>query len=226
MTATERELELRVSNAAYGRISDWLRGDLRDSARSGVFAAVYLAGASLLASFVLFMLLFYLQITFFRYYASEAALILPAVVIAAMYPAYFFWGRQPYRRVELDSGEVRIPVQFSRPLALVETSDTADTAWRDWMFFPAWLTAKAIHQAQAPMRAARADTRGMARLLVHLLERNRRVSLHDLENELRLPNTAALLNSLTEIDGVLFFHADFPAVSLNDDLRRKVMSFL
>jgi hypothetical protein len=225
MTATERELELRVSNATYQRVSDWLGEELRDNARHGLIGAGFVAIAAVIANAVLYFLLVSLEFWLLGHRMGASTFVWPALLLAAMYPAYFFWGRQPYRRVALDSGEVRIPMRFDKPIPLAGSSD-GDFPLRDWLFFPAWLSAKAIRQALTPMRAARADTLAMARILVYLLERNRRVSLHDLENELRLPDTAALLNSLTEIDGVLFFHADFPAVSLNDDLRQKVASFL
>lgn len=227
MTAAENEPELRVSNAAFQRVSDWLAGELRDNARHGLVAAGLLTVGAIASNLILYFLLLGLALWIFGRYAGAWSLIGPALLLAAMYPACFKWGRDHYRRVHLNSGEVRIPVQFSKPLALVETSDNQDAAtWSDWLFFPAWLTGKAVHQFLAPTRAAKADTNAMARILVHLIEQGRRVSLHDLESELRLSNAAAALNALAEIDGVLYFHADYPAVTLNDDLRRRVMSFL
>jgi citrate lyase beta subunit len=76
------------------------------------------------------------------------------------------------------------------------------------------------------LRAARADNDAIGRILVHLLEVGRRSTLFDVEDAVRLKNTAAALNLLVHMQGVLVWQSDFPAISINDDLRDKLAQLI
>jgi citrate lyase beta subunit len=92
--------------------------------------------------------------------------------------------------------------------------------------FPAWLLAQALHYTFAPLRAARADNDAIAHILVYLLEASRRTSLFDIEDAVPIRNAAAALNLMVHMQGVLVWQSDFPAISINDDLRAKLAQLI
>ncbi len=229
-SVSQSEVRLQVSAQAYERIAAWVGNELRDDARSGVIAAalygVIWVGANI------FMLVV-LTVVIARFLPSSRAVglapLLAVGILIAAYPIQYFSYRRTQQRVKLRSGTVVLPRGLQKPEAALTPGDTADqfiNALIQLTAFPAWVASQAILHAIAPARAARADTMAMARAFLVLLESSRRVSFFDLEDALKSPRLAAALSLLVQMRGVLVWQADFPALSINDDLRANLKQLL
>ncbi len=229
VTATN-EAQLRVSAQAYDRISAWISQELRAEAYNGLVAAVLYTLVWVAANiFVLVLLSAIISWFLPRQGTLGLAPLLALGVMCAAYPVQYFTYRSTQHRVKLHSGTVILPRGHRKPDAQLTPGDPADqitNALVQFTAFPAWLAAQALHHALAPTRAGRADTGTMARVLVVLLERGQRVSLFDIEDALGTKRLAATLNLLVHMQGVLVWQTDFPAISINDDLRAKLTQFL
>jgi hypothetical protein len=144
------------------------------------------------------------------------------LLLGLTYPVYFVVSHRKVGSVKLRSGVVSLP----RRRLDEEPSDLAEAFMWPLLTLPAWLAGQAIHHGLTPMRVARVDVPVMARAFVCLLEHGKRMSLFDLEDSLQEPNLAASIRVIVHMRGVLTWDADFPAISINDDLRDKLAQLI
>lgn len=231
---SENEAELRISRAAHERIEVWVRRTLKSHARHGLIAAMLFAALAVFANGAVYAaLLIAIYRESLRAVGSEgmtAAALIALGLLAVMYPAYFFFHRQPVSRTKLASGVVKLPVDKHETLALVPTDETSELntfRWRvDFVLFPAWLTHMAVQHAIAPWQAWRADAPMVARVLTTLLIKHRRTDLLELEAELAGQPVAAAVNAARHIDGMLFWHRSEVSVSMNTELRQTLAAMI
>lgn len=225
------EPELRITLSAMERTRGWLDEQMRDHARHGVVTALVLVLFGLIANFVVFVSVLFLALHLVpHWFETELTLsALALLVLFLMYPAYIFGGRPGSRSFKLNRGTVTLAAEVYEPPEFLPGSEVVTRSWRplvDYCTFPAWLLHKALRNAKAPLTAKRADTETMARVLLLLLRERRRLSIHDIEDAMPTPGMAAAINALVHVRGVLVFHADYPALGLNDELQQTLRAML
>jgi hypothetical protein len=227
-------VELRISGAARARIENWLRDEMLSVTFHGLIGAVFLALLALAATIFVYIMLVAIALRLFIRAGGEAgailALGLPVVVLVAMHPVYLFWGRPRAFEVPLKEGIVFVPNDGLREIGKLP-EDRVEFAfeWRavvDYLMFPAWLAHNAVQQVLMSLEARRADTGTMTGVLVLLIHLDRRVSLFDIEDAMPTPKLAHALNALRNLDGILLWRRDFASISMNDELRAKLVEMV
>lgn len=231
MNAMSNETELRVTVSAIERIRGWVAVQLHFHARSGLTTALVLALFGVIANVVVFLSVLFLALQLMpRMFANEIVFeILAVVVLLLMYPTYVFGGRPGSRKFKLRSGTVVLAAEVYTPPEFLPGPRTAEKDWHmfvDYCTFPAWLLHKAWRHLKAPAVARAADRETMARVLTYLLQEQRRISIHDLEDAMPTPRMAGAINALVYVPGVLVFHEDYPALALNDELQQTLRGML
>jgi hypothetical protein len=228
--AATNEATLQLSGGSYERVAAWVANELREEAYNGIVAAVLFCFAWLAANVFMIVLLSAIFVQFLRFSGGLGlAPILAIAVLGAAYPLQYFAYRRTQNRVKLRTGIVTLPQAEKQSEPMMQQSDPWDgiaDALINLTAFPAWLAGSALRYSLAPMRASRADNHAIGRVLLYLLETGRRASLFDVEDAVPLKNTAAALNLVVHMQGVLVWQSDFPAISINDDLRDKLAQLI
>jgi hypothetical protein len=147
----------------------------------------------------------------------ELFLLVPACILAAMYPYYFFVHKKKPVVAELSGGTVRIPCNRLTPETLFDSAP-AGVRLVDFLFFPVWALDRAIVHLGLARKAIKPDTWAMARLLGLLYAEDRRVTAYDADTVLREPGLPRAMEALQVLPGVVFHTNGGLSVSLNDDL--------
>lgn len=230
MNASVQHLQTaHFSHAGRERLRAWLRAEFKSHVRHELLAAfLYLALAVLAHAFV------YVLVTMFTlHYTGGISIefnqpllifLTPALILLSMYPLYWWLYRAPTVEIGLSSGPVRLRCRRMTPVSLLGSSDQGDTtAFKlQFLLFPVWAVASALRHLGDALRAARVDVRTVSHVLEYLVAQGRRVTLLDLDAELREPNLPAALRALELQPGVLFFTGEHLSIALNDELTEKV----
>ncbi|MCB9895224.1 MAG: hypothetical protein H6839_12290 [Planctomycetes bacterium] len=211
------------------QLREWLRVEYKGHLWHEVFAALVFAVFALIAHGVAFFFTAYV-ITYVSGGAildadSMAVLVLPALVLLAMYPVYWWLYRTPVVDIALPSGPLRIRSKKMTPAPLFESADPApeSTLGMQMLLFPVWTVASCISHVAGAVHAARADTWVMARVLTLLYQHNRRMSVLDLDMSLREPNLPGALRALELEPGVLFYTENDLSLVLNDEVTQRII---
>lgn len=155
----------------------------------------------------------------------ELFLLIPACILAAMYPYYFFVHKKKPVMAELSGGTVRIPCNRLTPETLFDSSP-AGLRLVDFLFFPVWALDRAIVHLGLARKAIRPDTWAMARLLGLLYAEDRRVSACDADTMLSEDGLPRAIEGLQVLPGVVFHTNEGLSLSLNNELTETISAEL
>ena len=218
-----------LSHRQLENLRAWLRVEFKGHAVHELMAALVFAFLALIAHGVAFALTTYVVAymssgAVFRT-DSLAVLVLPALVLLAMYPIYWWLYRTPVVDVGLPSGNLRIRSKRLTPPQLFEPSepDAESGFGMQMLLFPVWATASCISHLAGVLHALKADSWVMARILGFLYQHNRRISVLDLDMSLHEPGLPAALRALELEPGVLFYTENDLSLVLNDEFTQRIL---
>lgn len=217
------------SHAGRERLRAWLRAEFKSHVLHELLAAlIYLALAVLAHAFVYFgttvVVAAYTGRALIYTHQEHLFFLLPLLILLGMYPFYWWLYRAPTVEIGLASGPVRLRCRRMTAVILLETDERATNSdfRMQFLLFPVWAVASALRHMGDALRAARVDVRTVSHVLEYLVAQGRRVTLLDLDAELREPNLPAALRALELQPGVLFFTGEHLSIALNDELTDKV----
>ncbi|MBZ0137955.1 MAG: hypothetical protein K8I27_16485 [Planctomycetes bacterium] len=206
-----------LTYAELERLRAWVESELRLHRRVEVISVAALALFTLLATAGAYILVVFAVIYFEGASAGLAGTVmLPGLVVAAMFPVYYMLHRKPVVTVPLTQGELRIASRRLDPVALMGGGDQRFEY--EVLLFPPWVAGLAINHLARLWKISGFDSWVIARVLAHLYRENRRVHVHDLDMALNEPGLAGAIHALECLPGLLFFTEGELALALSDDL--------
>jgi hypothetical protein len=217
------------SHARRERLRGWLHAEFKSYVWHELLAALFYLALAVLAHAFVYVLVTMVALQFTGRIGIELdkpqlIFLVPLLILLAMYPLYWWLYRAPTVEIGLASGPVRLRCQHMTPVILVETGDqTTNADFRiQVLLFPVWAVASALRHLGDAVRALRVDVRTVSHVLEYLVAQGRRVTLLDLDAELREPKLPAALRALELQPGVLFFTGEHLSIALNDELAEQI----
>lgn len=217
------------SHAGRERLRAWLRSQFKGHVWHELLAALIYAVLAVIAHVFVYVLVTVVSLQFtgrssILFHQEYLIFLIPLLILLAMYPLYWWQYRAPVVEIGLAGGSVRLRCSNMTPAVLVETEErnTNSDLNLQFLLFPVWAVASAITHLGDALRALRVDARTACHVLEYLVAQDRRVSLLDLDTELREPNLPAALRALELQPGVLYFTGEYLAIALNEELAQTV----
>lgn len=209
----------------------WLDIELTALARNHYIGAFVYVVVAIAANFTAFALLAYVDWFIYDIFGGSGTpgwiFVASASTLAAAYPLYFWRYHDSEATTQLEyGGDLKISqrgFEASRADPTVGSGIGGLRVLRsEVLLYPVWASAQILIHLRHARNLKSANRSVTARVLEHIVLKDRRVQIHDLDAALREPELAGVIHALEGVHGVMFFTRDQLAISLNDDLAFRI----